>query len=79
MIEITITGSFEAHKLALLAFNISRKSDFMTLNPVRGVSAVRLKKVKVRLKDFYRGIAEFTHKMAEVHGNRTHLMKMRHP
>jgi len=24
-------------------------------------------------------MAEFTKKMAEVHGNRTHLMKKRHP
>jgi len=31
------------------------------------------RQVNVRLKDFCGGVAELTQKMAEVHGNRTHL------
>ena len=33
----------------------------------------RLKKVKDRLKNFYRGISKLANILAEVHGNRTHL------
>jgi hypothetical protein len=38
-----------------------------------GDSAQRLKKVKVRLKKHLREISKIANKMAEVHGNRTHM------
>jgi hypothetical protein len=38
-----------------------------------GAKFGRLKKVKDRLKKYLRGISKFANKMAEVHGNRTHL------
>jgi hypothetical protein len=36
----------------------------------------RLTKVKDRLKKYHREISKFVNKMAEVHGNRTHLRKI---
>jgi len=53
--------------MALPFFNMKTLPDFKS-------SAGRQRRpVKVRLKDFCGGIAEWTQKMAEVHGNRTHL------
>ena len=52
------------------------KFHFLTMrtsNPVWGAKVGRLKKVKVWLKDFCRRISKFANKLAEVHGNRTHL------
>jgi DNA phosphorothioation-dependent restriction protein DptG len=41
-----------------------------------GSKVGRLKKVKGRLKIFYSGISKFTNILAEVHGNRTHPIKI---
>jgi hypothetical protein len=72
-------GCSEPYEICSRYFDLSIqnvKKPFLISNPVRRAKVGRLKKVKDRLKDFYSGISKFANKLAEAHGNRTHLRKI---
>jgi hypothetical protein len=60
---------FSSYIIGLMKFSSVFKSGV-------GVRTSKLKKVKVGLKEYRRRISKNVNKMAEVHGNRTHLIEI---